>query len=64
MSLAGARHGGGASLVCGFHADRGKAAAGTACPSRPGRAAERERAERQEPWGAEHRYGGCRRTGS
>ena len=49
MSLAGARHGGGASLVCGFHAERGKAAACTACPARPGRAGQRERAERQEP---------------
>src|SRR6185437_4496708 len=28
----GARHGGGASLVCGFHAEHGKADADTACP--------------------------------
>src|SRR6185312_12465543 len=35
----GARHGGGASLVCGFHAERGKAAADTACLSLRGRAA-------------------------
>jgi len=35
----GARHGGGASLVCGFHAERGKAAADTAArPGRGGRA--------------------------
>src|SRR5436189_4373947 len=31
----GARHGGGASLVCGFHVERGKAGADTAC-SPPG----------------------------
>src|SRR5215469_8210510 len=28
----GARHGGGASLVCGFRAERGKEGADTACP--------------------------------
>src|SRR6185312_1501731 len=32
----GARHGGGASLVCGFHAERGKAGADTARLSREG----------------------------
>ena len=44
MSLAGAvywpggaRHGGGASLVCGFHAERGKAAADTASAGGPAR---------------------------
>lgn len=32
----GARHGGGASLVCGFHAERGKAGVDTVCRCRVG----------------------------
>ena len=59
----GARHAGGASLVCGSCTERGKAGA-----DMPGRVAgadgERERADRQNPGGVEYRRGIGWRTGS
>jgi hypothetical protein len=65
----GVRHKGGASLFCGFCAERGKAGSDNdACPCpimigrRPG--GERESARRQKSRGAEYRCGIRRRTGS
>jgi hypothetical protein len=60
----GVRHAGGASLVCGFRAELGKACVDTVARTvRRFRDDERERAEQQKLRGFEYRRGACWRTG-
>jgi len=59
----GVRHGGGASLICGFCMEPGKVSPRHRVPH-PVRQRKREHAKRPKPQGAEYRRGARWRTGS